>query len=249
MRFFLLPLVGALMTGVTTVALAGAQTEPFFPQGKEQPLYLKDSAIDSPADAAEPVQASAEPAEGVAAMTAGSQTMWVPATPRLSDPVSRATHDIGGLVEEGLNQARVQRLPLAVMPFVERPHAGKDNALGERISESFIYQLQSRGFNLVDYRAVSMNTTAKSALSAKQMSGLRSRYRIYFVLTGTYARYPDGIVINARVLDTTTRQVVASGQAHINNDQLEGGLPGYDPLTAMRKGMIIENAQGPAGVK
>lgn len=241
MRFFLLPLVGALMTGITTVALAGAQTEPFFPQGKEQPLNLQDTAITTPAEAAEPVAAMATSGEAV--------VLPVPVVPELADPVSQATLEIGALVEEGLNQARVQRLPLAVMPFVERPYASKQNALGERISESFVYQLQSRGFNLVDYRAVSMNTTAKSALSAKQMSGLRSRYRIYFVLTGTYARYPDGIVINARVLDTTTRQVVASGQAHIDNDQLEGGLPGYDPLTAMRKGMIIENAQGPAGVE
>lgn len=247
MRFFLLPLVGALMSGVATVALAGAQTEPFFPQGKEQPLNLQGSALATPAGSAD--AAHAESAMAANAMDANAQAMMAPQMPMLTDPVSVATRDIGALIEEGLNQARVQRLPLAVMPFVERPHVQKHNALGGRISESFVYQLQSRGFNLVDYRAVSMNTTVKSALSAKQLSGLRSRFRIYFVLTGTYARYPDGIVINARVLDTTTRQVVASGQAHIANDQLEGALPGYDPLTAMRKGMIIENAQGPAGVK
>lgn len=163
------------------------------------------------------------------------------------DPVSQAVRQMGEQLMLGLQENRVKRMPMAILPFVERPAAAADNRFGERISEAFIFQLQQRGYNLVDYRAVSMITTAKPALDAQQLSGLRNRFRIYFVLTGTYVRYPDGIVINARVLDTTTRQVLATGQTHIANARLEGALPGYDPLGAQRKGMIVENRNGPAG--
>lgn len=261
MRYFLLPLVGVAFSGLAGQLMAGtANTEPFFPRGKEQPLYLEDvgvSAYAAPEVLTEHAEATgvntATPAhvQGQPAVQPARATEPVVVQPDFPaiDPVSMATEEIAAALEEGLSQARVQRLPLAVMPFVERPYVQRQNALGERVSESFIHELQGRGFNLVDYRAVSMNTTVKPDMNAKQLSGLRSRFRIYFVLTGTYARYPDGIVINARVLDTTTRQVVASGQSHIENDQLEGMLPGYDPLTAMRKGMIIENGEGPTGLR
>lgn len=256
MKYFLLTLVGALVSGAGTLAQAGGDTEHFFPSGKERPLYLSETPV-GVASTPEFLSKVAA-AVGVQPATVGAPSQTdLPAVPVVMepgspivelDPVSVATDEIGAQLEEGLSQARVQRLPIAVMPFVERPSRGRDNALGERVSESFIYQLQSREFNLVDYRAVSMNTTVKPELNAKMISGLRNRYRIYFVLTGTYARYNGGIVINARVLDTTTRQVVASGQSHITDAQLEGDLPGYDPLTAMRKGMIIENGEGPKGL-
>ncbi len=163
------------------------------------------------------------------------------------DPVSEAVAQLTERLQSGLQQNRIQRLPLAVLPFADLDAPAVKGALGERLGESFIYQLEQRGYNLVDYRAVSLATSEKAPLSKGNLSGLRSRYRIYFILTGTYARYPDGLVLNARVLDTTTRQVLASAQSHIPYARLEGALPGYDPLTALQRGMIIENGRGPEG--
>lgn len=224
MRLLFLSLIGLFLAGcervpVVTVDLGGQ------PKATEQLPELKlNEAIDVQTETA-PVGVVFRPLHG-------------------ADPISEATRQISERLSEGLAQARVQRLPMAIIPFVESPKVLKKDKLADRISESFIYQLQHRGFNLVDYRATSLVTTSKGS-EAAQLSSLRSRFRVYFVLTGTYARYPDGIVINARVLDTTTRQVLASGQSHVTNDQLEGMLPGYDPLKAARRGMIIENGYGP----
>ncbi len=165
----------------------------------------------------------------------------------LTDPVSDAVADMVLQLNTGLKSNRVQRLPMAVLPFVDLRDPRVKGPVGERFGESFLFQLEQNGYNLVDYRAVSLTTTAKAPLSKGNLSGLRSRYRIYFILTGTYARYPDGIVLNARVLDTTTRQVLATAQSHISNTRLEGALPGYDPLKVLQQGMIIENAQGAVG--
>lgn len=164
------------------------------------------------------------------------------------DPVSEAVQQMSAQLVAGLDENRIRRLPMAVLKFhdlMQPDHAGP---LGERLSDSFIFQLEHQGYNLVDYRAVSLTTTAKPELDPSSLSRLRYTHRIYFVLTGTYAQQPEGLVINARVLDTTTRQVLASGQTHIPNERLEGQWPGYNPLHALQSGMIIENRQGPVGV-
>ena len=161
------------------------------------------------------------------------------------DPVSEAVEQMTVQLVNGLNQNRVKRFPIAVLPFASLRQSVPDPLLGERLAESFIFPLQQRGYNLVDYRAVSLATTLKSPISKQNMSALRERYKIYFVLTGTYAHHPDGIVINARVLDTTTRQVLAAAQTHIVNQRLEGTLPGFDPVKALNNGYIIENGAAP----
>lgn len=161
------------------------------------------------------------------------------------DPVSEAVEQMAVQLVNGLNQNRVKRFPIAVLPFASLRQSVPDPLFGERLSESFIFPLQQRGYNLVDYRAVSLATTLKSPVSKQNMSALRDRYKIYFVLTGTYAHHPDGIVINARVLDTTTRQVLAAAQTHIVNQRLEGALPGFDPVKALNNGYIIENGAAP----
>ncbi|GGO78800.1 hypothetical protein GCM10011348_11600 [Marinobacterium nitratireducens] len=163
-----------------------------------------------------------------------------------TDPMSEAVAQMAQQLSAGLRENRIRRLPMAVLPFADLDRAAvpATNPVGERIAENFIYQLQQAQYNLVDFRAVSLNTTEKPPLSRQSLSLLNSHYRIYFVLTGTYARYPDGVVLNARVLDTTTRQVLASAQTHVPGGRLEGALPGYDPLTSRERGMIIENRNG-----
>ncbi len=169
------------------------------------------------------------------------EVMLVDAEGRGADPLSEAAAQMVVQLNAGLQQHRVKRLPLAILPFVSLGSKAAGSHTGERLSEHFIFQLQQQGYNLVDYRAVSLNTTAKDPLSSANLSALHNRYRIYFVLTGTYAQHPDGVVVNARVLDTTTRQVLAAAQTHLPGSRLEGRLPGYDPVRAMDAGMIIEN--------
>lgn len=163
------------------------------------------------------------------------------------DPVSEAVVQMAHQLETGMDKSNISRLPLAVLAFRNLLQPGQVGELGERLGDSFVFQLEQRGYNLVDYRAQSLVTSVKPDIEPYNMSALRTRHRIYFVLTGTYALHPDGVVINARLLDTTTRQVLASGQSHIPLSRLEQRWPGYDLLEARERGMIIENRQGPAG--
>jgi len=158
-----------------------------------------------------------------------------------TDPLSEAVAQMTVQLNIGLQQKRVRKLPIAILPFVKLGTKETGTPTGERLSENFIFQLQQHGYNLVDYRAVSLNTSAKDPLSTGNLSALHNRYRIHFVLTGTYTQHPDGVVVNARVLDTTTRQILAAAQTNVPVSRLEGALPGYDPIQSMDKGMIVEN--------
>ncbi len=189
--------------------------------------------------------------DGVDARQANAALSLV-APGELTDPMSEAVALMTRQLSVGLRENRVKRLPMTVLPFVElaTPNAETESdPLGERVAENFIYQLQQAEYNLIDYRAVSLTTTAKAPLSRQNLSSLFGSNRIYFVLTGTYARYPDGLVLNARVLDTTTRQVLASAQTHVPDARIEGVWPGFDPRQALDAGMIIENRSGPAGLE
>ncbi|WP_409525024.1 FlgO family outer membrane protein [Nitrincola sp. MINF-07-Sa-05] len=166
-----------------------------------------------------------------------------------TDPVSEAIQQMAAQLASGLDENRVKRLPLAILPFSRLESRGEAGSVGERLAESFIFQMEYLGYNLVDYRAVSLTTTSKPDLSDANLSMLRNRNRIYFILTGTYAEYSDGVVVNARVLDTTTRQVIAAAQSHIPYQRFEETWPGYKPLQARERGMIIENRRGPVGIE
>ena len=172
-------------------------------------------------------------------------TAITPITPNYYDPVSEAVAQMADQMVRGLRQNRVKRLPVAVLPFKSLRHSVHDDLFGARISESFVFPMTQRGYNMVDYRAVSLVTTEKTPVSKGQLANLQQQYKIYYILTGTYAKHGDGIVLNARILDVITRQVVAAGQSHIAYKRLESILPGYDPIDALNKGFIIENGIGP----
>ncbi|WP_067986555.1 FlgO family outer membrane protein [Neptuniibacter pectenicola] len=175
------------------------------------------------------------------------QVVQVETLPNGLDPISEAVAQMAVQMNAGLQQNRVKRFPIAVIPFTNLHNGRKVGRFGERLEQGFIYQLQQHGYNLVDYRATGLTTSTKQPLSKQNLSGLRTRYKVYFLVTGTYAQHSDGLVINARVIDTTTRQVLATGQSHIANERLEGAIPGYNPLEALNQGLIIENRGGPVG--
>lgn len=171
-------------------------------------------------------------------------TAITPVSPNYFDPVSEAVAQMADQMVRGLRQNRVKRLPVAVLPFKSLKRSVPDDLFGARISESFVFPMTQRGYNMVDYRAVSLVTTEKQRVSKGTLPQLQQQYKIYYILTGTYARHGDGVVLNARILDVITRQVVAAGQSHISYKRLESMLPGYDPVDALNRGYIIENGVG-----
>ncbi|MEH6626859.1 MAG: FlgO family outer membrane protein [Motiliproteus sp.] len=146
-------------------------------------------------------------------------------------------------IEAGLKKRGIKRLPITITPFVDLINPAKRRALGTELAEGFFHELQVRGFNLIDFSALPF-ASKKTDKGVYPLADFYRKHRISYVLSGTYMVNSDGIIINARVLDTVTKQVVATGQSKMSASELEGGLPGYNPLDS-RDGMIVENAGVP----
>ncbi len=221
-----------LLTTFITLLLGGCLQQ----SSQQQPVSVHVESISE--------SAAAQLREADAQSAPAASLSEVPGAGSGTDFISQAVAEMAVQLAQGFEEHNIKRLPVAVIPFVNLLQTSESGPMGERLADSFVYQLQQRGYNLVDYRAVSLVTTSKEPLSRRNLSGLRQQFKIYFVLTGTYAQHPDGVVFNARLLDTTTRQVLASGQTHVSNARLEGDLPGYDPVQAQQKGLIVENGPG-----
>lgn len=144
-------------------------------------------------------------------------------------------------IETGLAKQGIKRLPIAITGFVDLSQAERQRTLGDEIAEGFFHELQSRGFNLVDHRVIGFADRNEQELP---LSEFYRQHRISYVLGGSYIVNSNGVTVNARMLDTVTNQVVATGQSEFGIEQLEGSLPGYDPFSS-RDGMIIENGGVP----
>ena len=163
----------------------------------------------------------------------------------LAEPVGylgRSVRQMAEQIETSLAKKGVKRLPIAISSFVDLSQAERRRTLGDEIAEGFFHELQARGFNLVDHRVIAFADRDEQELA---LSDFYRKHRISYVLGGSYTVNSGGVTVNARMLDTVTKQVVATGQSEFGIQQLEGSLPGYDPFSS-REGMIIENGGVPA---
>ncbi len=160
------------------------------------------------------------------------------AQPVFGQPVREMARQL----EIGLKDKGIKTLPIAITPFVDLNKPKEDHPMGVELAEGFFHELQVRGFNVVDYQALPFKKGQQKTIEF--LPDFYRQYRISYVVTGTYIITPDGALLNARVLDTVSQQVVATGQSKLSTADLEGGLPGYNPMSG-RDGMIIENGGVP----
>lgn len=137
--------------------------------------------------------------------------------------------------------ANVQSTPIAVTSFVNMENLDETNKLGMQISEDMIHEMQVRGFKIVDFKTMgSIRVNERGDFSfSRRLEDLTHQYRINYVLTGTYTGFPEGVMVNARLIDLQSKVVMSSAQAFLPTDDVEGVMGGYDP-TRNFKGKIIE---------
>lgn len=132
--------------------------------------------------------------------------------------------------------------PVAITSFVDLQHLDATNWLGNSVAEGFIYQLQRRGFKIVDYKttgSIQITHQGDFALS-RDWKELSEKQEVQYVLTGTMLRQDGGVLINARVIGIQTRIVVASAQGFLPADRIGRDL---DTLNTIRTedGVIIRS--------
>ncbi len=111
---------------------------------------------------------------------------------------------------------------IAVASFVNMSSLDETDRLGMTLAENLMHEMYVRGFGVVDFKArdhVKVRSNGDFVFS-RDVAELRRNHNIHYFLAGTLARNGDGIVINARLIQADSGIVVSSGQAFLNNRDL-----------------------------
>lgn len=151
---------------------------------------------------------------------------------------------VEGLTEQLVtsNHYLSAKTPVAVTSFVDLQDMSETNWLGNTVTEGFIYQMQQRGYTVVDYKAtgaIKVTPDGDFAIS-RNWQELASQQPVDYVLTGTMLRQGGGVMVNARIIGMRSRVVIATAQGFLPSDRIGRDL---DTLNKMRlqNGKIIRS--------
>jgi len=127
------------------------------------------------------------------------------------------SHAIATQLNKNKNQAYIKTKTLAILSIVDIENYKKTSDLGKRISENLIYEMQTFGYTVLDYKATNsiIMDDKGEYLFSRAIKDLKQQRRVTYALSGTYTRYRDSLSINCRIIDITTSIVVATANLSI----------------------------------
>lgn len=105
--------------------------------------------------------------------------------------------------------------PVLITTFVRLDNLKKTSEFGRVLSESMINELSNRGFNIIEFRGqvgVSINELGEYFIT-RDSSKLKNSIENTYVVVGTYSRQYKNIMLNARVIDNITGQIISTSRA------------------------------------
>jgi len=135
--------------------------------------------------------------------------------------VSKHLKDISYTIAKQLNKSKnsdyIKTKTLAILSIVDIEDYKRTSDLGKRISENLIYEMQTAGFKVLDYKATNSITIDNKGeyLFSRAIKDLKKQRKVTYALSGTYTRYRDSLSINCRIIDITTSIVVATANLSI----------------------------------
>jgi TolB-like protein len=157
--------------------------------------------------------------------------------------VSKHLKDIAHHIAQQLNKSKnneyIKTKTLAILSIVDIENLKKTSDLGKRISENLIYEMQTAGYKVLDYKATNSITIDNNGeyLFSRAIKDLKKQRRVTYALSGTYTRYRDSLSINCRIIDITTSIVVATANLSIPKsilrkiDKKQSNNNWYDEVT------------------
>ena len=123
-----------------------------------------------------------------------------------------------------LNDARGKHT--VITTFVDLNNLSNTSAFGRLIGENLMHELQVKGWTVTDVRMTRdliVNPNGEFTLS-RDIKRLHELYAAANVVTGTYTNTKDGVLINVRVLDLASGQVVSSAQTRFIKDSFVSSM-------------------------
>ena len=138
--------------------------------------------------------------------------------------------------------------PIAVASFVDLDTLKDTNWMGLQIEESFIYELNRRGEVVVDFKTTGSIQVTPSGdfVMSRNYKDLSARLPISRILTGTFSRNSQGILVNARIIDLRTKMVETTAQSLIPQQYLSGASNSLG-RASVNRGYLMRGGQSASG--
>lgn len=107
-----------------------------------------------------------------------------------------------------------------ITSFADLNNLSETTNFGRLVGENLMHELQIKGWSVTDVRLTRdliINTAGEFSLS-RDIKRLRETMPAANVVTGTYSLTSDGVLLNVRVLDLATGQMVGSAQTRFIKD-------------------------------
>lgn len=131
---------------------------------------------------------------------------------------------------------------IAVTSFSDLNTLAKTDSLGRQLSETFSHELHQRGFSVVEHKAtgtIKVTPQGDFALS-RNLDDLSRNLVVEYVLSGTISQQYNGLVINARLINLSSKLVAASAQGFIPAEQMRDMMR-HGRLFRVQEGMLIRD--------
>ncbi|WP_419771114.1 MAG: FlgO family outer membrane protein [Candidatus Marinarcus sp.] len=102
-----------------------------------------------------------------------------------------------------------------ITSFVRLDNLKETSEFGRIVSESLINELSNRGFNVIEFRGqlgVSVNEKGEYFIT-RDTNKMKNSIENTYVVVGTYSRQYKNIMLNARVIDNTSGQIISTSRA------------------------------------
>lgn len=111
---------------------------------------------------------------------------------------------------------------LPVRPLSLAQLSAQEVELANQLADSMLTEAVQRGYDAVDIRLrreVLMQSDHEQGFS-RQLSELKQQHRARVLLSGTYSVQEDGFIVNVRLIDVESQQVLAAATDYIPDNVL-----------------------------
>lgn len=109
---------------------------------------------------------------------------------------------------------------IALTTFVDLHKFDKTTYFGRKISESFFNELHIRGFKVIDLRGtktIRVNNDGEFYITREINHLDKKKIETSFTLVGTYSSFGNGVMMNARIIDNETGDIIASARTIVDD--------------------------------
>jgi TolB-like protein len=112
------------------------------------------------------------------------------------------------------NFGKVDSSAIAITSFVSVDDLNTTSRLSNLLSENLIHEMQIRGYQVIDFKTMDkIKINARGDfLFSRDLKALQNVVNVEFALTGTYAEYRSGTVVNARIINLKNHVVLSTAQ-------------------------------------